>query len=132
MFMLLQATLYPNPSSNAYSPYSLTETYSNGSSTPVSSVWYQIIVSSVSTVSLGWEDSSTSPASYSAAIRLSLFEDVGCSTPVQETNGSELYQLSSTTTGSTIATASLGPGTYYLLVESTNGDIGGSFGLMVQ
>ncbi len=132
MFMLLQATLYPNPSSNAYSPYSLTETYSNGSSTPVSSVWYQIIVSSVSTVGLGWEDSSTSPASYSAAIRLSLFEDVGCSTPVQETNGSELYQLSSTTTGSTIATASLGPGTYYLLVESTNGDIGGSFGLMVQ
>ncbi len=132
MFMLLQDTLYPNSSVTTYTPYSLTETYSNGSSTPVSSVWYQIIVSTASTVSLGWADSSTNPASYSAVIRLSLFEDVGCSTPVQETNGSEVYQLSSTTTGSAIATANLGPGTYYLLVESTNSGTGGSFGLLVQ
>lgn len=128
MFMLLKDTLYPNSSAITYTPYSLTETYSNGSSTAVLSVWYRIIVSTRSTVSLGWADKTTN-AVYVAAIRLSLFEDVGCSTPVQGTDGSELYQLASGSANP--STATLGPGTYYLLVESTNGGTGGSFGLLV-
>jgi hypothetical protein len=129
MFMLLQGTLYPSSSATTYTLYSLTETYSDGSQAAASSVWYKLIVSTRSTVSLGWADTTTNAALYSAAIRLSLFEDVGCSTPVQQANGSGLYQLSSGSANP--ATATLGPGMYYLLVESTNGGTGGSFGLMV-
>jgi hypothetical protein len=128
MFMLIQATLYPSSGATTYTPYSLTETYS-GSQATVSSVWYQLIVSTRSTISLGWADATTDAAAYSAAISPSLFEDVGCSTPVQQADGSELYRLASGSANP--ATATLGPGTYYLLVESTNGSTGGSFGLLV-
>lgn len=131
MFVLLQATIFPQSNASGYTSYSLTETYSNGTTLDVSSVWYQTIVAPRSCLRIGWADASDEPtgAGYTARVRLSLFEDVAGSTPARAADGSELFRLSGGF--SNPATAALEAGTYYLNVQSTDGSPGGTFGLLV-
>ena len=74
------------------------ETYSDGSTSAVSSLWYGIVLSASSTLLVSWGDKNGEPAGagYSAAVCLSLFEDPSCSTPALDSSGGDIYQMAGT------------------------------------
>ena len=125
-FFLIKKTLVISGAS-ALVDYKLTEDYSNGSSSNVSSVWFKLQVDASSSVSLRWADSSSSSSSssYTAPVQVTLLEGDNF-TLALDSSESDIYE---STSGN--VTATLGAGFYYILVESTSQFAGGSFGLGV-
>jgi hypothetical protein len=123
-FFLIKKTLVVSGAS-ALTDYKLTEDYSNGTFSNVSSVWFKLILDERSKVSLLWAGSGSSAGSYTAPIQVTLLEDDNF-TPALGSSENEIYE---STSGSVNAT--LGAGSYFILVESTDESTGGSFGLGV-
>ena len=130
MFVLLQSTVFPQAASTGLSTYTLTETYSDGTSLAVSSVWLRLLVSERSPLSFDWQDAVGDATAWSASVRVSLYEDASASRPALIADGPEFYRLSAEE-GAPVA-AVLGSGTYFLKIESTDGSTGGTFGLVVR
>jgi hypothetical protein len=128
-FVLTQDSIPASAAAGVFAPYSLSETYSDGTSSPLASVWRKIVVPSRRAVVLSWADADDDPERYSARVGFSLFENDLC-TPVLLSSGYGFYKASGGLTHP--ARMTLGAGTYYLLAESTDGGIGGTFGVSLQ
>jgi len=130
MFVLIQSTVFPQVTTAALSAHALSETYSDGSSLPVASVWLQLLVDVRSPLTFDWQDADGDAGAWSASVRVSLYEDASASRPVLIVGGTEFYRLSA---GDAVPVeAVLGPGSYYIKIESTDGSTGGTFGLAVR
>jgi len=128
-FVLTQGTVPYGATSEAYTAYTLAETYSDGSQTEVSSVWYKVAVSSQAALSLAWIDADDDAQTYSASIQLSLYES-DLYTLVRLCDGSEFYEVEGDASNAVDMT--LGTGTYYLQIASSDDSTGGTFALCLS
>ncbi len=123
LFALISGAL--TPGGLTLSPYTLTQPLSTGPYA-VNQADYSLLVSQPETLTVAWADKNNS-STYTAPVSLSLMES-DLMTSVQLPDGSS---FASRTDASRSLTVTLQPGTYYLVVSSTDGSTGGSFGLAV-
>jgi Uncharacterized protein conserved in bacteria len=132
LFILIKDSLSPSISAG-FTSESLTQTSSNGETSSQTAIWFRITIAKREEIGLAWADADDGPSGLActARVRLTLFEDVGCSTVVRCSDGSELYRARG---GYSLPRSlALGAGSYYLLVEALDeASGGGGFALRVR
>jgi len=130
MFMLIKKELSPADAA-AFVQERLVETYSAGASADVSAVWYRVSIGERMAATFAWMDAEDPAGSVlTARVRLSLFEDPGCSAPARLADAEEFFRLEGGFANP--RTAVLSAGDYYLLVEARDeASAGGSFSLKI-
>jgi hypothetical protein len=128
MFPLVSGSVTLTGDADTFRQYTLEEKYSDGSTTPVASVWLKVSIGTRGIYMLRWADSTDHGATggYTAAVRMSVFEEDTYAS-VRDRSGAEVTGRSGGYSGP--VHVELASGDYYLLVESTDGGSGGSFGI---
>jgi hypothetical protein len=128
-FPYLQWTITPSSTPGGLTSYEMTESYTDGSSVLVSSLWIRVSVATRGLYTLRWADSTDDPQSYSAAVQLSLFEEDFFASVYDRTD----QEIVGRTGGfAEPMLVELAAGAYNLLLETRSGEAGGSFGLSLQ